>query len=53
MTGQWTTVDGNDACANVAYRLSDVIAIYPISSLRATPTSPPVRAATDPTGFGW
>ncbi|HZT75903.1 MAG TPA: pyruvate:ferredoxin (flavodoxin) oxidoreductase [Vicinamibacterales bacterium] len=27
----WTTVDGNEACADVAYRLSDVIAIYPIT----------------------
>jgi pyruvate-ferredoxin/flavodoxin oxidoreductase len=27
----WTTVDGNEACANVAYQLSDVIAIYPIT----------------------
>ncbi|MCL4222247.1 MAG: pyruvate:ferredoxin (flavodoxin) oxidoreductase [Phycisphaerales bacterium] len=29
------TVDGNEACASVAYRLSEVIAIYPI-----TPSSP-------------
>jgi pyruvate-ferredoxin/flavodoxin oxidoreductase len=40
MTGQWTTVDGNDACASVAYRLSDVIAIYPI-----TPSSSMAEAA--------
>ena len=31
MAGVWTTVDGNEACADVAYRLSDVIAIYPIT----------------------
>jgi pyruvate/2-oxoacid:ferredoxin oxidoreductase alpha subunit len=31
MADTWTTVDGNDACADVAYRLSDVIAIYPIT----------------------
>ncbi|MGE5242719.1 MAG: pyruvate:ferredoxin (flavodoxin) oxidoreductase [Betaproteobacteria bacterium] len=31
MADTWTTVDGNDACANVAYQLSDVIAIYPIT----------------------
>jgi len=31
MPGVWTTVDGNEACAEVAYRLSDVIAIYPIT----------------------
>ncbi len=29
------TVDGNEAAANVAYQLSEVIAIYPI-----TPSSP-------------
>ncbi|HXU91882.1 MAG TPA: pyruvate:ferredoxin (flavodoxin) oxidoreductase [Methylomirabilota bacterium] len=27
----WITVDGNEAAARVAYRLSDVIAIYPIT----------------------
>ncbi len=31
MADTWTTVDGNDACANVAYQLSDVVAIYPIT----------------------
>src|SRR5579872_6034385 len=31
MAGVWTTVDGNDACADIAYQLSDVIAIYPIT----------------------
>ena len=40
MAGQWITVDGNDACAAVAYRLSDVIAIYPI-----TPSSGMAEAA--------
>jgi pyruvate-ferredoxin/flavodoxin oxidoreductase len=40
MAGQWITVDGNDACADVAYRLSDVIAIYPI-----TPSSGMAEAA--------
>jgi pyruvate-ferredoxin/flavodoxin oxidoreductase len=34
------TVDGNDACAAVAYRLSDIIAIYPI-----TPSSGMAEAA--------
>jgi pyruvate-ferredoxin/flavodoxin oxidoreductase len=33
--GNFTTVDGNEAVANIAYDLSDVIAIYPI-----TPSSP-------------
>ena len=28
---KWMTVDGNDACSAVAYQLSDVIAIYPIT----------------------
>ncbi|WP_428939808.1 pyruvate:ferredoxin (flavodoxin) oxidoreductase [Fontivita pretiosa] len=32
---QWKTLDGNEAAASVAYRLSEVIAIYPI-----TPSSP-------------
>jgi pyruvate-ferredoxin/flavodoxin oxidoreductase len=40
MSERWTTVDGNDACANVAYQLSDVIAIYPI-----TPSSGMAEAA--------
>src|SRR5436190_4199417 len=31
MAGRWITVDGNDACAAIAYQLSDVIAIYPIT----------------------
>ena len=31
MSARWITVDGNEACADVAYRLSDVIAIYPIT----------------------
>ena len=29
-TPRMITVDGNEAAASVAYRLSDVIAIYPI-----------------------
>ncbi len=40
MPGVWTTVDGNEACADIAYRLSDVIAIYPI-----TPSSSMAEAA--------
>ena len=31
MDRPWVTVDGNEAAANVAYQLSDVIAIYPIT----------------------
>jgi pyruvate-ferredoxin/flavodoxin oxidoreductase len=27
----WVTLDGNEAAARVAYKLSDVIAIYPIT----------------------
>ncbi len=40
MSDRWTTVDGNDACADIAYRASDVIAIYPI-----TPSSGMAEAA--------
>ena len=31
MTREKVTIDGNEAVANVAYRLSEVIAIYPIT----------------------
>ncbi len=31
MSQNWITLDGNEACARVAYQLSDVIAIYPIT----------------------
>jgi pyruvate-ferredoxin/flavodoxin oxidoreductase len=31
MSARWTTIDGNEACASVAYQCSDVIAIYPIT----------------------
>ncbi len=31
MAGDWTTIDGNEAAASVAYRLSEVAAIYPIT----------------------
>jgi pyruvate-ferredoxin/flavodoxin oxidoreductase len=31
MPGPWTILDGNDACSNIAYQLSDVVAIYPIT----------------------
>ena len=34
-TRQFVTIDGNEAVASVAYRLNEVIAIYPI-----TPASP-------------
>ena len=34
-TGDWVCVDGNEAAALVAHRLSEVVAIYPI-----TPASP-------------
>ena len=32
---EWITVDGNEAAARIAHRVSEVIAIYPI-----TPASP-------------
>src|SRR3954463_12523452 len=31
MNIRWITVDGNEAAARVAYHLSDIIAIYPIT----------------------
>src|SRR5262245_2881701 len=40
LSAEWITVDGNEACANVAYQLSDVVAIYPI-----TPSSSMAEAA--------
>jgi len=39
---QWVCVDGNEAAARVAYALSEVIAIYPI-----TPASPMAEYADD------
>ncbi len=35
MSHTWATIDGNEAAANVAHRLSEIIAIYPI-----TPSTP-------------
>ncbi len=35
VTGPWRTLDGNEAVASVAYRLSDLIAIYPITPASA------------------
>jgi pyruvate-ferredoxin/flavodoxin oxidoreductase len=35
MRRAWITVDGNEAAASVAHRLSEIIAIYPI-----TPSTP-------------
>src|SRR5215472_6178485 len=40
MAGAWATIEGNDAAVSVAYRLSEVIAIYPI-----TPSTPMGEAA--------
>jgi pyruvate-ferredoxin/flavodoxin oxidoreductase len=40
MSKPWEMLDGNEACARVAYQLSDVIAIYPI-----TPSSSMAEAA--------
>ena len=34
-TDGWVCVDGNEAAARVAHRLSEVIAIYPITRRRA------------------
>ena len=46
MAHKRTIVDGNEAAASVAYRLNEVIAIYPI-----TPSSPMGEWA-DAVGFG-
>jgi pyruvate-ferredoxin/flavodoxin oxidoreductase len=42
MDREWVCVDGNEAAARIAYALSEVIAIYPI-----TPASPMAEAADD------
>jgi pyruvate-ferredoxin/flavodoxin oxidoreductase len=42
VTGQWACIDGNEAAARIAYRLSEVAAIYPI-----TPASPMGELADD------
>jgi pyruvate-ferredoxin/flavodoxin oxidoreductase len=42
MPDQWKCIDGNEAAARVAYGLSEVIAIYPI-----TPASPMAEHADD------
>ncbi len=44
---QWVCVDGNEAAARIAYALSEVIAIYPI-----TPASPMAEFADDWTTAG-
>jgi pyruvate-ferredoxin/flavodoxin oxidoreductase len=31
MSGGWITVDGNEACATIAYQVSDIMTIYPIT----------------------
>ena len=31
MERTWTTIEGNEAVANIAYALSEVVAIYPIT----------------------
>jgi len=42
MSGTWTCIDGNEAAARVAYALSEVVSIYPI-----TPASPMGEHADD------
>ena len=39
-TNRIATLDGNEACADVAYRLNEICAIYPI-----TPSSPMAELA--------
>ena len=38
----WATIDGNEAAASVAYRLSEICCIYPI-----TPSSPMAELADE------
>jgi pyruvate-ferredoxin/flavodoxin oxidoreductase len=42
MVGRWEATDGNEAAARIAYALSEVIAIYPI-----TPASPMAELSDD------
>jgi hypothetical protein len=43
----WICVDGNEAAARLAYRLSEVIAIYPITPARPPPTTRPAAERVD------
>src|ERR671910_215987 len=45
MSRNWVTLDGNEACARIAYQLSDVIAIYPITPSSSMAESADARAA--------
>src|SRR5690242_18070841 len=45
MATRWITVDGNEACAAVAYHMSDVVAIYPITPSSAMAESADAWAA--------
>ena len=47
MSRQLVAVDGNEAAAHVAYRVSEVIAIYPI-----TPSTPMAESCDQYTAFG-
>ena len=47
MTSTTTTIDANDAAASVAYRMSEVVAIYPI-----TPSSPMGESADQWSALG-
>jgi pyruvate-ferredoxin/flavodoxin oxidoreductase len=51
MPQRWTTIDGNDACAAVAYQLSDVIAIYPITPSSSMAESADAWASTGRTNL--
>ena len=41
-----STVDGNEAAASVAHRMSEVIAIYPITPSSTMPSSKPTAPLT-------
>ena len=44
----WRTLDANEAVAGVAYRLSEVIAIYPITPASPTAPAPPTLSPAPP-----
>src|SRR5262249_34762772 len=48
MNRTWVTIEGNEAAANIAHKLSEVIAIYPI-----TPSTPMGELADAWSAAGW
>ena len=48
----WVCVDGNEAAARVAHRLSEVVAIYPITPVSTMGELADTWSAADPTSGG-